>query len=215
MTDLTFSIRCPRFVRRLITDVMRDELTTGYGSVNHLVFRVIRKSESRLTELEAAIATLSAESDDAGREVDANRGARPDEEGRASSVVADYDDDRLPGFGDFVQVVVDRLCDIDGNIKRLASVVDDRGLDRFYTARHYSSPSVVGCGDLTVGEGEVAGVEHTAPATNANNVTDEMIAAVADHLISAGSTDEEVINLLCAAAAQAGATTTSAQDGAK
>lgn len=169
MTHLTFSIRCPRFVRRLIADVMRDELTAGYGSVNHLVFRVIRKSESRLSELEAAIATLSAESDDAGREIDANRGARPDEEGRTSSVVADYDDDRLPGFGDFVQVVVDRLGDIDGNIKRLASVVDDRTLDRFYTARHYSSPSVVGCGDLTVGEVEVAGVEHTAPATTTND----------------------------------------------
>lgn len=43
----------------------------------------------------------------------------------------------------------------------LGSVVDQSG--------HDASPSIVGCGDLTVGEGEVAGVEHTAPATNADD----------------------------------------------
>lgn len=67
---------------------------------------------------------------------------------------------------------------------------------------HETSPSVAGCGDPTVGDGQVAGVEHTAPATDitAVEVTPEMIEAVAEFLFDTG-VETPMINALRSVAA--------------
>lgn len=61
MTDLTFSVRCPRFVRKLITDVMRSELSLSYGSMDHPVLKTVRETAAKVAKIEAVLGTDSAE----------------------------------------------------------------------------------------------------------------------------------------------------------
>lgn len=70
----------------------------------------------------------------------------------------------------------------------LGSVVDQSG--------HDASPSVDGCGDLTVGEGQVAGVEHTAPATEVPEFGDEALAELAANLHEAVRVETEARRVL-------------------
>jgi len=67
---------------------------------------------------------------------------------------------------------------------------------------HETSPSVDGGSNPTVGDGQVAGVETAAPATDANKitVTPEVIEAVAEHLFDTGVETPMINNLRSIAA---------------
>ena len=67
---------------------------------------------------------------------------------------------------------------------------------------HNSSPSVDGGSNPTVGDGQVAGVEKAAPATDATKitVTPEVIEAVAEHLFDTGVETPMINNLRSIAA---------------
>lgn len=203
MTDLTFSIRCPRFVRKLIADVVRDELTAGYDYAALPFFRAIRQSESRLTELATSIGVGGVDRRSAATEttttavsalgqvygscdgIDLTNRApqgraqamRPTGRGEHTGSAHAAD---LSGRLELVQQHSgqpritddghrqDRSRQEVGELESSRSREGSRG-KKASESSTIASPSVVGCGDLTVGEGAVAGVEHTAPATNADD----------------------------------------------
>ncbi|ROZ49353.1 hypothetical protein EEB13_05360 [Rhodococcus sp. WS3] len=101
-------------------------------------------------------------------------------------------------FNSFSQLLDARVLRSDAGTLGATSSLS--GMSGSLEVGHGSSPLVDGGSSPTVGDEQVAGVENTAPATNAGDVTPETIEAVAQFLFDTG-VETSMINSLRSVAA--------------